>query len=360
MVAIPKQQVERRVQTICLLILTLIAVGGALSLLQPMLVPFLLALLFSYVLTPVVDWQMRWLRLPRTLALIGTGIFGLLVLGILGFLVALSVSKVGQHLDEYEAHLSQFSDRVTEAMPLEHLGIHPDRDTGRFFTIAENTTRQLLVSVLSGITGLISNGALVVIFLIFILFGSKETPRTSPGLLVEIETRTRRYILLMVFLSILSGLLVWLTLGLLGVEFAFVFGFLAFLLNFIPSIGGIIATLLPLPVILVSPEMSITAKLLALVIPAIVQFLLGNLVQPRLLGHSLDLHPVALLMALIFFGMIWGIVGAFLAAPLTGVIKIVFARLPDTRPLAEVLAGNLDALAQLGERKTASQSEAKE
>jgi AI-2 transport protein TqsA len=133
-------------------------------------------------------------------------------------------------------------------------------------------------------------------------------------------------------------------LALLNVEYAFLFGFLAFLLNFIPNIGSIIATLLPVPVVLLSPELSVTAKVLALALPAVFQFLLGNVVQPKIQGSMLELHPVAVLMALIFFGMIWGISGAFLAAPITAVIKIILERIPETRPMADLLAGNLDAL----------------
>jgi AI-2 transport protein TqsA len=133
------------------------------------------------------------------------------------------------------------------------------------------------------------------------------------------------------------------------VEFAWVFALLAFLLNFVPSVGAIIASLLPLPVILLSPEMSLTAKLLAFAIPAAIQFVIGSFVQPRVQGHALDLHPVVIVLALIFFGMIWGLMGAFLATPITAVVRIIFARIPITRPLADMLAGNLDVLSAAGE-----------
>src|SRR5208283_1287364 len=141
---------------------------------------------------------------------------------------------------------------------------------------------------------------------------------------------------------------------LLGVEFAWVFGLLAFLLNFVPSIGAIIASLLPLPVILLSPDMSLTAKVLAIVIPAAIQIVIGSFVQPRVQGHALDLHPVVIVLALIFFGMIWGLMGAFLATPITAVVRIIFARIPITRPLADMLAGNLDVLSAEGDQAARS------
>ncbi len=181
-------------------------------------------------------------------------------------------------------------------------------------------------------------------FVLFLLLGRKSGSRSSTNMLAEIETSVKRYIVSTIFLSTVTGLLLGLTLTLLGVEFAWVFGLLAFLLNFVPSVGAIIASLLPLPVILLSPDMSLTAKVLAVVVPAIIQFVIGSFVQPRVQGHALDLHPVVIVLALIFFSMIWGLMGAFLATPVTAVVRIIFARIPVTRPLAGMLAGNLDVL----------------
>ena len=122
------------------------------------------------------------------------------------------------------------------------------------------------------------------------------------------------------------------------------FGFLAFLLNFIPNIGSIVATLLPVPVILLSPDLSWPARIAAVVIPTAIQFGIGNLLQPKLMGRSLDLHPVSVLLGLIFFGLIWGVVGMFLATPILGVVKILLERFEFTRSVGALLAGRLDSL----------------
>jgi AI-2 transport protein TqsA len=230
------------------------------------------------------------------------------------------------------------------SLHLERIGIQPDQETGRFFPFSASAGRELLSSLFTDLRDLVSNGALVVIFMIFILLGRKSDRPRPAGLLGEIEQRVQRYTVQLVVMSVVTGVGVGAMLALLNVEYAFLFGFLAFLLNFIPNIGSIIATLLPVPVVLLSPELSVTAKVLALALPAVFQFLLGNVVQPKIQGSMLELHPVAVLMALIFFGMIWGISGAFLAAPITAVIKIILERIPETRPMADLLAGNLDAL----------------
>src|SRR5206468_5337100 len=97
-------------------------------------------------------------------------------------------------------------------------------------------------------------------------------------------------------------------------------------------------------IIFLSRDMNVAEKILGMAIPSAIQIAIGSLVQPRMLGNSLQLHPVVLLLSLLFFTMIWGVAGAFLATPLTAVIKIVFERIPATRPLASVLAGDLTPL----------------
>jgi AI-2 transport protein TqsA len=130
-------------------------------------------------------------------------------------------------------------------------------------------------------------------------------------------------------------------LAVLGIDLAMVFGLLAFLLNFIPSIGSLVATLLPLPVVIFNPEISTTTAVLAIALPGLIQLVLGNVVDPLVMGESLDLHPVAIVLSLILWGMIWGVVGMLLAAPIAAILKLLLERLELTAPLAHLLAGRL-------------------
>jgi AI-2 transport protein TqsA len=202
---------------------------------------------------------------------------------------------------------------------------------------------RIISTVVGEVTDQVSLAGLVILLTVFILLGRRARGAPPGGLLGEIEAKVKLFLSRMVLLSALTGLLFGLSLWFLAVRFALVFGVLAFLLNFIPNIGSLIATALPVPVILLSPDLSVTGKVLALAIPTGIQVAIG-VVQPKVLGDSLNLHAVAVLMALLFFGMIWGAVGAFLAAPLTAVIKIILEKHPATRPLAAVLEGNLEAI----------------
>jgi AI-2 transport protein TqsA len=95
---------------------------------------------------------------------------------------------------------------------------------------------------------------------------------------------------------------------------------------------------------------------LAVALPGAIEFIIGNLVQPKVQGGSLQLHPVVVLMSLIFFGMIWGIVGAFLATPIAGAIKIIFERIEMTRPLAEIMSGDLSGVGRRFETNAAKEA----
>ncbi len=198
---------------------------------------------------------------------------------------------------------------------------------------------QFASSTFGTVVDLAATAGLVLIFVIY-LVSARRPAGLRTGIYAEIDSKVRRYLLTKIAVSATTGLLVGIILALFGLDLALVFGILAFLLNFIPSVGSIIATLLPLPIALVQYE-SVWPIIGVIVLPGIVQTVIGNGVEPKVMGEGLDLHPVTILLALIFWGLLWGIVGMLLAAPMTAVLRIVLARIETTRPVAEILAGRL-------------------
>ena len=180
---------------------------------------------------------------------------------------------------------------------------------------------------------------MITFFVIFLLSG-RDSHHATVGLYKEIETAVRRYIVTKFAISAVTGLLVWLILDLLGLRMAFVFGFLTFLLNFIPNIGSIIATLLPLPLALAQFD-NIWAIIGVVAIPGGLQLVIGNAIEPKLLGRGLELHPVTILLALAFWGLLWGFMGMVLAVPITAIIRIVLIRYDTTRAMGHLLGGKL-------------------
>jgi AI-2 transport protein TqsA len=330
---------ELRIQTVCLLLLTAFATGAALYFLSPVLIPFVLAVFLMYCLTPVIELQMQRLRIRRTFALINTLLLAVIVLILLWLLIWTSVATMAANASDYEAQFRQLLERTADRLPLERLGIERS-EFNEILKLPRDSMGGLLGQIVSAITGILSQGLLVLIFLGFLIAGASKT--RPDGLPAQIEDQIKRYMLAKVFVSSATGLLVGVTLALCGVRLAMVFGVLAFLLNFIPNIGSVVATLLPLPIIVLSPEMSGFARVAALAVPTAIQFVVGNVVEPRIMGRSLDLHPVVVLLGLIFFGMIWGIVGMLLATPIVAMIKIVLERIDVTAPVADILAGRLE------------------
>jgi AI-2 transport protein TqsA len=337
-----RREYEQRIQTICLLFLTAVAIGTALYYLRPVLIPFVLALFLVYSLAPAIDLQVRRWRFPRWVAVLSTIFLGCVLLFLLWLLIWSSVSQMAANADAYEQQMRELVKTTAGKLPLERFGIQPE-ELPRFLEVPQETTRGLLTGVVSSIMSVLSNGLLVVIFMIFLLAGKGAAAPPEGSLRAQIDLRIKRYLLTKVVVSGTTGILVRLTLWLLGVELAMVFGLLAFLLNFIPNLGSVIATLLPLPVVVLSPELSPVAKILAFAIPGVIQFAVGNLIEPKIMGQSLDLHPVVVLLGLIFFGWLWGIIGMIIATPIVAVARIVLERIDVTAPVGRLLAGKLDA-----------------
>jgi AI-2 transport protein TqsA len=338
-------QSEQRVQTVCLLLLTAAVTAASLYWLRPVMIPFVMALLFALILSPLIDLQMRYLRAPRAVALIGTLLLGFLGLLLVGAVVSDSVNQLSGNVQAYKEHLNSVLQSAAQRLPLERFGIDPNRSLSSLVKVPVQTVGGVLLGTTNAILDLLSRGLLVLVFLLFLLTGegfSRRSEETTSG---QVAAQIKRYVLAQAVISAATGLLVGASLALLGVDLALLFGFLAFLLNFIPTIGSIVATLLPLPMVLISPHATMTTVVLVLAIPGLIQFTIGSVIAPKVMGETLDLHPVTILLALIFWGMLWGIPGALLATPITVIMKLMFTRMELTAPLSNWMAGRFSPAA---------------
>lgn len=331
------QPTEARIRTVSMLVLAVIASAGALYWLRPVMIPLVLAVLLTYVLGPLVDLLIRRLKVPRALAVGLALLIGTLLILFIGGLISSSVQTLAANADAYEGRIKDLEQQIIGL--LQSAGI--EVDIGR--KVAGLPLSQWFGSLANGVVDILSNTVLVLIFAIYMLQGSAATAMGGEpgGMRSEIVGRIRRYISLKIGLSAATGAAVWLLLWLIGVDLALVFGVLAFVLNFIPSVGSIIATLLPIPVVLLDPEFSATKLTLAILLPGAVQMTVGNVLEPKLMGDQLELHPITILAALTFWGMLWGIPGMLLAVPLTAALRIVFDGLEITRPVARLMAGHV-------------------
>jgi len=323
----------------------LCAIAGALSLhwLKPVIVPFVWAVFLWIILSPLIDFQIRYLRAPRPIALVFTLLFVFALVAVLGGLIASSVGEFAANSKTYEATVEQLLEKAESTGLLSRLGMPKGEELDLTSLIPSGTVKGVFVKLTNAMMGLLSRGLLVMLFVIFLTVGGEMREGPREGFIGEMEAGVKRYVFTKVVLSGATGLLVFVILWALGVPYAVTFGAFAFILNFIPSVGSIIATILPLPVLLLSPDISTTTLILAIVIPGTVQMAVGNAVEPRMMGKSLDLHPITILLALIFWGMIWGFEGMILAVPITAVVKIILEKMEMTASIANLMAGRLDA-----------------
>jgi AI-2 transport protein TqsA len=337
-------QIEQRVQTVCLLVLTAIATGMALYWLRPVMIPFVLAVFLAIALGPVVEAQVRYFKAPRGLAIVATLMMVFLLLNVIGGLVSASVKQLVAQIPLYQSQLARLLNDVSGSVAFEWLGLDREAATKPLLVMATDNLRSILLTSTNALLAIVSQGLLVMVFLFFLLLAGSSAESEGRGVLGDVESSIRRYLVLKTLISALTGVIVWTVLALLGIELAFVFGFFTFVLNYIPSIGSVIATMLPLPIIVVSPEVSTWAAILAIAIPFSVHFVIGNFLDPKIMGDSLDLHPVTVLLSLMIWGTIWGVVGMLLAVPLTASVKMLLQRAELTAPVADILAGRLARL----------------
>lgn len=330
---------ESRIQTACLTILATLAVGWVLYWARPVLLPFVLAVILTLALLPVFELLAGRLRCPRLVAVIVTIVLAVGVLSLVGVVVSVSVSRLVANATNYQRQIGIVVDNALESLPLEYFGL--DR-SAVLDQLPLNTVSGVLVGTGNAIIDILSQSFMVLIFVIFLLAGSSGVPQETKGVWGEVRERVKRYINTKVLVSTVTGVSVGAVLTILGIPLAAVFGLMAFLLNFIPSFGSIVSTLLPLPIVLVNPGIGLATGILAIALPGAIQITLGNFVEPKVMGESLDLHPVVILMSLVLWGMLWGIVGMFLAVPMTAVLKILLERMEHTRGFAELLGGRLD------------------
>ena len=274
--------------------------------------------------------------MPRSVSILVALLLVMGLMTLLVILITISTRGLADSAPLYGERLQRMGESAFSILDRFQIDLGQD-------AISEGLRRLPVLTVVrttaGGVVTFVSTGVLVLIFTIFLLAGRRPAEMRE-GIYAEIDVKIRRYLLTRVAVSAVTGIFVGVILGILGLDLALVFGVLAFFLNFIPNVGSVIATVLPLPLALVQFDNWVPV-VLVVALPGVVQMTIGNVLEPKIMGDGLQLHPVTILLALVFWGLIWGIVGMLLAAPMTAVLRIVLDRFETTRPIAALLAGRL-------------------
>lgn len=210
--------------------------------------------------------------------------------------------------------------------------------------------RDMAMNIYGVFTTLTSSAVLICLYVAFLfveqhffnlkieaIFLQENHRRIVKNIIYHITKDTQIYLGIKTLLSVLTATASWLIMKWVGLDFAEFWALLIFFLNYIPNIGSIIATAFPAALALIQfnswwPFIEVSSGII------MIQFVIGNFVEPRLLGKSLNLSALVILFALAFWGQIWGILGMFLSVPITVMMMIVFAHFDATRPIAVLLS----------------------
>lgn len=325
-----------KINNYCLVTLTVIALTGALIYTKSIMVPFVLSLFVYVACSPLVDSIQRRAKVPQPIAVFSTILLIFLMFGLCFFFIAVSVEEFIQGARVYKGKILDVVDVATGF--LESKGVDLSISSLKQ-ELSELPVFAMVKSLTGGAFSLVSNLFLILIFVTFLLIGGTIRESKSP-LIKELTQKISKYIVVKVLVSGVTGILVGGLLMIMNVELAFMFALLTFLLNFIPSIGSILATAMLAPILVLQFGFG-WQFFFVLVAAGFVQFVIGNVLEPKVMGENMDLHPVAIIGFLLFWGLVWGIPGMFMAVPITAIVKIILSRIPPTQGVAELLAGRL-------------------
>lgn len=334
----------------CLSVIAAATIGLLLYLLRTVLDPFVLAIFFTVGLRPILDFLQKRLLPSRLVAATATFLVGVVLMLLLGWAVASSIDQLAND-DAYQQRATAATERF--ASLVDQFGLLPtdSADGGeeelssvsRLRSVLRQGAESLREWLLGGMVTLSGSLGIVLIYMFFLLLGASKPSNESSELWNLIEGKLREYIVLKTIISLGTGIAVWIVLSMFGVPLALLMGLLTFLLNYIPNFGPLVTCLLPLPLIWLSPELSLTSMVLATILVCGVQLVSGNVIEPRMMGSSFDLHPIVVMLALMVWYAIWGFVGMLLAVPITASLKVIFERVHRTEPVARLLAGDLSS-----------------
>ena len=319
-----------------------VVVVSGLKMAGPLLVPFLLAVFIAMIVSPLLAW-LKNRRVPVGLAIPLVIVLILLVGLLLAALIGSSLENFRQDIPLYSDKLSAMSTSVQQWLSQRGVQIDAEQwqssfDPGAVMAMVGNT--------LASFGNVMTNAVMILLTVIFILaenigFGEKlrlaRGAETSQAWLAQFSGSVHSYLGIKAGISLVTGLLIFIWLSILGVDYAVLWGLLAFLLNFVPTVGSLIAAV---PAVLLAVvQLGLLHAGLTLAGFMVVNLVMGNIIEPRWMGRGLNLSPLVVFVSLVLWGWVLGPVGMLLSIPLTIMIKIALESQEDTRWISIMLGG---------------------
>jgi predicted PurR-regulated permease PerM len=315
---------------------------------KQLLIPFVLALLVWFLIRGIKKNGLEKVGFIRRFFphWLQTTISALIIFGIVGAIVNMlivNIELLSESLPTYEKNVKHIQELLDSNLKIDIAGMISE-------FIGDFDFSGILAAVFSSLTEIFGNAFTIVLYTLFLLLEDVMFPNKLKALykdpkkyanantiLLKIEKSIGSYLYLKTLISLLTGFLSFIALWAIGVEAPVFWAFLIFLLNYIPTIGSLIATSFPsLFTLLQFGEWG--PFFLVLGIVGTIQLIIGNIVEPKAMGNSLNISSLVVIIALSVWGVMWGITGMILSVPITVIIVIICAEFEKTRPIAILLS----------------------
>lgn len=314
---------------------------------QAIIIPFIFSLLIWFVVKKMRDLmnKIQFIRtyIPRWVKTIlgSLAIFGILF--VVADVLINNIENLAASYQEYAMNVSVISDRINELFKID---VHEEM-TG---LVKDFNFSKYLQSLMNSISDIISNMFMIILYTIFIfadevlfkrkmklIFPDKDQYKNYKEIVGKIDKSMSRYISMKSMISLMTTTLSYLVFLGVGVHSPLFWAFMVFILNFIPSVGPVLGAILPALFSLLQFG-EFLPFIIILVGAGGVSMIIGNFVEPKLMGNTLNISPLVSILALIIWGSLWGIIGMLLSVPITVIMIIIFSQFPSTRSAAILLS----------------------
>ena len=316
----------------------------------PILNPLFLSIFIAVICIPSLSWlNKKGFSSTLAVTLVMCALF--VIIGTLGVYVASSVDEFSQQLPSYQHNLKQQTATMVQWLEVHDIQQAVDMDTIKEFDASK--AMKFVGGLIAGLGTVFADMFLIQLTVIFLLFEGYVLPRKIQLAFgdssfnhhsLAIINSINQYLAIKADTSLVTGLLITLWLTILGVDFPILWGVIAFMLNFVPTIGSIIAAIPTMLLTLV--QLGIDSTLFVALGYLLVNMVVGNIWEPRIMGKGLGLSTLVVFLSLTFWGWVFGSVGMLLSVPFTMIAKIVLEQNPDTRWIA-IFLGSEDDLPEI-------------
>jgi len=332
----------RRIYTLLLVVTVVLLMIFA----ESLLIPFVLAVFFWFLIR-VLKFVIRKIRFtkkwPNWLMTILSSVILIFFIGLVVSMITNNIQQLSVSAPEYQKNITTVSEKINETFDIDLV----ESLTG---VVEDFDFAGILSSIFSALTSVFSDAFMIILYLVFILleepifpgklkamFKDPEKLEHTQMMLGKIDKSINNYLAIKTLTSLLTGTLSFFVLLFIGVDAPFFWAFLIFILNYIPTIGSLIATFFP-TIFAMLQFGDFTHPVLVLTIVGSIQLIIGSILEPRIMGNTLNMSTLVVFLSLAAWGAIWGVVGMLLSALIMAILILIMAEIPGTRAIAILLS----------------------